>query len=124
AAKARQHPQVMGAAPFVPAQALIARGENMRGTMVRGIVPDEEISVTPLAAQMKSTMALLTPGTWGVVIGAELAHSMDVRVGDPITLVAPSGQVTPAGVVPRIKQVTVVGTFSAGHYEYDNGLVL
>ena len=64
------------------------------------------------------------PGGWGVVIGAELANSMDVRVGDPITLVAPSGQVTPAGVVPRIKQVTVVGTFSAGHYEYDNGLVL
>ncbi|RZL00093.1 MAG: lipoprotein-releasing ABC transporter permease subunit [Rubrivivax sp.] len=124
AAKARQNPQVLGAAPFVPAQALIARGENMRGTMVRGIVPDAEASVTPLAAQMKSTMALLKPGTWGVVIGAELANSMDVRVGDPITLVAPSGQVTPAGVVPRIKQVVVVGTFNAGHYEYDNGLVL
>ncbi len=122
--KARQNPKVIGAAPFVPAQALIARGENMRGTMVRGIVPEEEITVTPLAAQMKSTMQLLTPGGWGVVIGAELANSMDVRVGDPITLVAPSGQVTPAGVVPRIKQVTVVGTFSAGHYEYDNGLVL
>ncbi|MDO9003649.1 MAG: lipoprotein-releasing ABC transporter permease subunit [Aquabacterium sp.] len=124
AARARQNPKVIGAAPFVPAQALIARGENMRGAMVRGIVPEEEISVTPLAAQMKSTMQLLTPGAWGVVIGAELANSMDVRVGDPITLVAPSGQVTPAGVVPRIKQVTVVGTFSAGHYEYDNGLVL
>ena len=124
AARARQNPQVIGAAPFVPAQALIARGENMRGTMVRGIVPEEEVSVTPLAAQMKSTMQLLTPGGWGVVIGTELANGLGVRVGDPITLVAPSGQVTPAGVVPRIKQVTVVGTFSAGHYEYDNGLVL
>ncbi|MDI1260669.1 lipoprotein-releasing ABC transporter permease subunit [Aquabacterium sp.] len=124
AAKARQNPKVIGAAPFVPAQALIARGENMRGTMVRGIVPDEEVTVTPLAAQLKSTMQLLTPGGWGVVIGAELANGMGVQVGDPITLVAPSGQVTPAGVVPRIKQFTVVGTFSAGHYEYDNGLVL
>jgi lipoprotein-releasing system permease protein len=124
AAKARQNPQVIGAAPFVPAQALIARGENMRGAMVRGIVPDQEATVTPLAARMLPVMQRLTPGGWGVVIGAELANSLEVRVGDPITLVAPSGQVTPAGVVPRIKQVTVVGTFSAGHYEYDNGLVL
>jgi len=124
AAQARQHPQVIGAAPFVPAQALIARGESMRGAMVRGIVPDEEASVTPLAGQMLPTFKQLTPGSWGVVIGQQLAYSMGVRVGDPITLVAPSGQVTPAGVVPRIKQVTVVGTFNAGHYEYDNGLVL
>ncbi|RZI83396.1 MAG: lipoprotein-releasing ABC transporter permease subunit [Rubrivivax sp.] len=124
AAKARQNPQVLGAAPFVPAQALIARGENMRGAMVRGIVPAEEAAVTPLAAQNLPLMQRLTPGGWGVLIGQELANGMDVRVGDPITLVAPSGQVTPAGVVPRIKQVTVVGTFNAGHYEYDNGLVM
>jgi lipoprotein-releasing system permease protein len=124
AAQARRHPQVIGAAPFVPAQALIARGESMRGAMVRGIVPDEEATVTPLASQMLPVLQKLTPGSWGVVIGRELAYSMGVQVGDPITLVAPSGQVTPAGVVPRIKQVTVVGTFSAGHYEYDNGLVL
>ena len=124
AAQARKHPDVVGAAPFVPAQALIARGEDMRGVMVRGIVPSEEAQVTPLAARMASVFGRLQPGGWGVVLGSELARSLGVREGDTITLVAPSGQVTPAGVVPRLKQVTVVGLFEAGHYEYDSGLAL
>jgi lipoprotein-releasing system permease protein len=124
AAEAKKHPEVIGAAPFVPAQALIARGEDMRGTVVRGILPAAEATVTPLAAAMKDTFARLQPGTWGVVIGQEMARSLGVMEGDSLTLVAPSGQVTPAGVVPRVKQVTVVGTFSAGHYEYDSGLVM
>jgi lipoprotein-releasing system permease protein len=124
-AQARQHPQVMGAAPFVAAQALIARGDDMRGAVVRGISPTDEASVTDLAAQLKdSTLARLTPGAWGIVLGSELARSLGVRQGDSVTIVAPGGQVTPAGVVPRLKQVTVVGTFDSGHYEYDSTLAL
>ena len=125
AARAAQHPQVKAAAPFVAAQALIARGEDMRGAMVRGIDPAVEANVTPLAAQLKDTvLQRLQPGRWGVVLGVQLAQSLGLREGDVITLVTPSGQSTPAGVVPRLKQVTVVGTFNAGHYEYDSGMVL
>ena len=47
-----------------------------------------------------------------------------MRPGDKLTLIAPSGQVTPAGVVPRLKQMTVVGSFDSGHYEYDSTLAL
>jgi lipoprotein-releasing system permease protein len=125
AAKAKQNPQVVGAAPFVAAQALIARGDDMRGAVVRGISPQEEAGVTDLAAQLKdTTLARLTPGTWGIVLGSELARSLGVREGDSVTIVAPGGQVTPAGVVPRLKQLTVVGTFDSGHYEYDSTLAL
>jgi lipoprotein-releasing system permease protein len=125
AAKASQNPQVIGAAPFVATQALIARGDDMRGAVVRGILPTEEAKVTDLAAQLRdTTLAQLVPGGWGVVLGDELARALGVRVGDKVTLVAPGGQVTPAGVVPRLKQLTVVGTFFAGHYEYDSGLAL
>jgi len=125
AAKARQNPQVIGAAPFVAMQALIARGDDMRGAVVRGISPNEEASVTDLAAQLKdTTLARLTPGTWGIVLGSELARSLGVRSGDSVTIVAPGGQFTPAGVVPRLKQLTVVGTFDSGHYEYDSTLAL
>ena len=125
AAKAAQHPQVRAAAPFVSSQALIARGEDMRGAVVRGIDPAEEANVTPLAAQLKDgVLARLTPGSWGVVLGVQLARSLGVQEGDTITLVTPSGQTTPAGVVPRLKQVTLVGTFKAGHYEYDSGMAL
>ena len=125
AQKARQSPQVIGAAPVIASQALIARGDDMRGAMVRGISPAEEATVTELAARLKdTTLARLVPGGWGIVLGAELARNLGVRVGDKVTIAAPGGQVTPAGLIPRFKQLTVVGTFDAGHYEYDSGLAM
>lgn len=123
-AEVRAHPQVVGAAPFVAAQSLLARGEDMRGAIVRGIDPAQEPQVTDLAAASQSVLRELAPGRFGIVLGAELARNLGVRVGDPVTLIMPGGQVTPAGVVPRLKQMTVVGTFDSGHYEYDSGLAL
>jgi lipoprotein-releasing system permease protein len=126
AAQARENPAVVGAAPFVAAQALIARGEDMRGTLVRGIDPQQEAQITPLAAQLlqDGVSTRLQPGEWGMVIGGEMARQLGVREGDKLTLVTPGGQVTPAGTTPRLKSFTVVGIFHAGHYEYDSGLVL
>jgi lipoprotein-releasing system permease protein len=66
----------------------------------------------------------LVPGEFGILLGADLARKLGVVAGDQVTLIAPSGQVTPAGVVPRLKQMTVVGTFSSGHYEYDSALAM
>ncbi len=124
-AQAKENPQVIGAAPFIAAQALIARGEEMKGAMVRGIDPALEPQVSDFATgAQQEALARLVPGDFGVVLGGELARSMGVRVGDKVTLVAPNGQVTPAGVVPRLKQMTVVGTFDSGHYEYDSALAL
>jgi len=124
-AEVRANPQVIGAAPFIGTQALLARGEDMKGAIVRGIDPALEGEVTDLAAGMKNgALARLVPGEFGVVLGRDLARQLGVQQGDKVTLVAPSGQVTPAGVVPRLKQMTVVGTFDSGHYEYDAGLVM
>lgn len=124
-AAVRQHPEVLGVAPFVSAQALLARGEDMKGVLVRGIDPALEPSVTDLASPaVAETLTRLVPGEFGVVLGVELARSMGVIAGDPITLIAPSGQVTPAGVLPRIRQMTVVGTFDSGHFEYDSSLAM
>ena len=119
--QARENPQVVGAAPFIAAQALLARGEDMKGVLVRGIDPAQEHLVTDLSGGANTdVLALLRPGEFDVVLGSELARAMGVRTGDKVTLVAPSGQVTPAGVVPRLKQMTVVGTFDSGHFEYDS----
>jgi len=123
-AEAKKNPNVIGAAPFVAAQALLARGEDMKGALVRGIDPALEGAVTDLAATNEKTLNLLVPGEFRVVLGGELARALGVRVGDPVTLIAPAGQLTPAGVVPRLKQMTVAGTFDSGHYEYDSALVL
>jgi len=125
AALAANNPAVVAAAPFIATQSLIARGDEMRGAIVRGIDPAEEAKVTPLAAQLKDgVLAQLQPGAWRIVLGGELARTLRVRTGDTVTLVAPGGQVTPAGTVPRLKSFTVAGTFEAGHYEYDSGLAL
>ena len=119
----RANPQVVGAAPFIAAQALLARGEDMKGVLVRGIDPAIEHEVTDLATgEQAAVLKQLVSGDFGVVLGAELARSLGVRTGDKVTLVAPSGQVTPAGVVPRLKQMTVMGTFDSGHYEYDSAM--
>jgi lipoprotein-releasing system permease protein len=118
-------PQVVASAPFVLSQVLLAQGEDMRGALVRGIDPAQEVLVTDAVALMPTeVLAQLQPGQFGVVLGNELARALGVKTGDNITLVAPGGQVTPAGVVPRMKQLTVVGLLDSGHYEYDASLAL
>ncbi len=124
AAAARQNPRVIGAAPFVVAQALVGRGDELRGAIVRGVDPAFEGQVTELARTQGPLLAQLKTGEWNIVLGIELARLVGARVGDKVTIVAPGGQVTPAGVVPRLKQFNLVGVFEAGHYEYDSGLAL
>jgi lipoprotein-releasing system permease protein len=121
---ARQDSRVLAAAPFVATQALVGLGNELRGAVVRGIDPAQEATVTELARTQQGLLSRLQPGAWNVVLGSELAHLLGARVGDKVTLVSPSGQVTPAGVVPRLKQFTLVGVFEAGHYEYDSSLAL
>jgi lipoprotein-releasing system permease protein len=121
----KAHPQVLGAAPFVTAQALLARGEDMKGVLVRGIDPAREPEVSDLSQDTQAgVLGRLVSGEFNLVLGRDLANNLGLQSGDPVTLVSPSGQVTPAGVVPRMKQMGVVGTFSSGHYEYDSALAL
>jgi lipoprotein-releasing system permease protein len=126
----KAHPQVMGAAPFIAAQALLARGEDMKGVLVRGIDPALEPTVVDLSVAPQGFnkgmpgIQALAPGKFGVVLGVDLARQLGLRIGDPVTLIAPNGQVTPAGVLPRLKQMEVVGLFNSGHYEYDSALVM
>jgi lipoprotein-releasing system permease protein len=121
----KAHPQVLGAAPFVTAQALLARGEDMKGVLVRGIDPVREPEVSDLSQDTQAgVLGRLVSGEFSLVLGRDLANNLGLQNGDPVTLVSPSGQVTPAGVVPRMKQMGVVGTFSSGHYEYDSALAL
>jgi len=120
-----QNGEVLAAAPFVSAQGLLSSGNAVRGSFVRGILPDAEEKVADLAQHMKSgSLAALKPGEFSVVLGIELARSLGAAVGDKVVLIAPQGQVTPAGILPRLRQFTVVGIFAVDHYEYDSGLAL
>jgi lipoprotein-releasing system permease protein len=120
---ARSNPAVLGAAPFAETQALLARGDVMRPVNVRGVLPEEEPKVSDVARQVRrGSLAALRPGEFSIVLGVELAAALGARVGDRVTLALPSGQITPAGVMPRVRQFTVAGVFEAGHYEFDSGL--
>jgi lipoprotein-releasing system permease protein len=125
AQQAAQHPQVQSAAPYVQEQGLLSFEQAVRGTVVRGILPAEEEKVADFEQHMKAgSLAKLTAGEFGIVLGADLARALNVFEGDKVTLIAPQGMVTPAAVLPRLKQFTVVGVFEVGMFEYDNGLAL
>ena len=114
---------VKGAAPYVAGQAMMTRDDTVRGVVVRGVLPEEEPKVSDVAGQIKQgSFNDLRAGEFNIVLGLELARSMQARVGDKVTLIAPQGQVTPAGVIPRLKQFTVVAIFEAGHFEFDSSL--
>jgi len=122
---ALQDPRVKGAAPFVNAQAMLAVGQAVRGSVVRGIIPQREEQVAEIGQHMRAgKLEALKPGEFGIVLGSELARALGVRTGEKVALIAPQGMVTPAGVIPRLKQFTVVGVFEVGMFEYDSGLAL
>ena len=122
---AAKHEQVIAAAPYVSAQGLLSSGNAVRGAFIRGVLPEREELVAEFSRHMKSgTVAALQPGGFGIVLGVEIARTLGVMVGDKVVLIAPQGQVTPAGILPRLRQFTVVGIFAVDHYEFDSGLAL
>ncbi len=125
AKEASAHPRVVAAAPFVNAQAMLSSGGGVRGTVVRGIVPQLEDKVADIGAHMVAgSLDALVPGEFRIVLGSELARALGAVTGDKIVLIAPQGLVTPAGILPRLKQFTVAGIFEVGMFEYDSGLAL
>ncbi|MBV6271825.1 lipoprotein-releasing ABC transporter permease subunit [Alcaligenaceae bacterium CGII-47] len=120
AAQAAQDPEVRGAAPFVAAQGMLARGQALMGVQIRGIDPAIEPKVSDLTEQMsQGKLTSLTPGSFNIVVGNQLAQSIGVDVGDTLLVLAPQGSISPAGFSPRMRQFTVSGIFSSGYYEYD-----
>ncbi len=125
AQQAMRNPQVEATAPYVSAQGLLTYGSAVRGAFVRGVVPNLEAQVSDIGKHMKSgSLDALRPGEFGIVLGVELARALGVTLGEKVVLVAPQGQVTPAGILPRLKQFTVAGIFAVDHFEYDSGLAL
>jgi lipoprotein-releasing system permease protein len=120
---------VEAVAPYVEGLAMAvkldrATGEALAGVTVRGVDPSLESSVSTIDKVMTSgDFASLAPGTFNVVIGAQLAKLLGVGIGDDVSLYLAEGRVTLAGYLPRHRTFTVSGIFDAGMYEYDRGLV-
>jgi lipoprotein-releasing system permease protein len=125
-----QNSEVTGAAPYVQGQAMILRGEHMKGVMLRGILPALEPQVSDLVklsstqASLNASLNALKAGQFSIFLGKELAKSLDVQVGDAVNLLVPSNASTPIGLLPRTRKFNVLGTFESGHYEYDSTVAL
>lgn len=118
-------PNVQASAPYISAQAMLSYDQGVQGAIVRGVIPSAEDQVADLGKHMKAgRLDDLRAGEFGIVLGVDLALSLGAKIGDKVVLMAPQGQFTPTGVVPRLKQFTLVGLFQIGMYEYDAGLAL
>jgi lipoprotein-releasing system permease protein len=117
--------QVKAAAPYIMGQGMLTFDQSVQGSVIRGILPAEENRVADIGTQMKvGKLSNLRSGEFGIVLGAELAQALGAGMGDKVVLMAPQGQFTPTGIIPRLKQFTVVGIFQVGMYEYDASLAL
>ena len=117
--------QVQAAAPYIMAQGMLSFDQAVQGSVVRGVLPEQEDRVADIGTKMKvGKLSNLKAGEFGVVLGLELAQALGVGMGDKVVLMAPQGQFTPTGIVPRLKQFKVVGIFQVGMYEYDASLAL
>lgn len=124
-ARAKQFPHVIGEAPYVEGQGMLISGQKVSGVLLRGILPKEEAQVsTVVSSVIDGSISELKPGSYNIVLGSELAMVLGVTVGDRVTLVTPQINVTPAGIMPRLKRFTVAAIFKVGMEEYDRGVAI
>lgn len=125
AAKTTTNKQIVSYAPYVDGQALISFDNNVSGVLVRGVSPSFESKVENIDSNIvEGNYNSLIPDKYNVVIGQDLARILGATIGDKITLITPDGQITPAGMIPRLKRFTISGIFNTHMYEYDSGLIL
>ena len=119
------HPEVKASAPYILGQGMITRSNQVHGALIRGIEPEREAGVSQILSNMvRGNADALKPGNFSIIAGKALAQQLGAQLGDKLTLVAPKGRVTPAGLLPRMKRFTLVGIFEVGAYQYDSALVL
>ncbi len=121
----QRHPEIIAVAPYFRAEGMLVFDKRVQGSVIRGILPAEEARVSVIAGRMASgRFADLQAGGFGIILGAEAARTLGVLTGDKITLIVPEAGITPAGLLPRLKRFTVIGTFEVGMGEFDSGLAL
>lgn len=118
------NPSVKAAAPFVETQAMLNTGGSPSFGMIKGIDPAVESSVSPIGTKLvKGALSDLKKGSFGIILGQDLASSLGVGIGDKVTVIVPKTTLSPVGLLPRIKVFHVVGYFKTG-YQYDSSFGL
>ncbi|MCI0653480.1 MAG: lipoprotein-releasing ABC transporter permease subunit [Methylococcaceae bacterium] len=120
-----KEPRITGWAPYVEGQVMLNAGRRVSGSILRGILPALEASVSEVTQNLiAGEIQSLQPGEYGIVLGIELANHLGVVPGDKVTVITPQVTSTPAGILPRLRRFTVTGVFKVGMFEYDRNLAL
>jgi lipoprotein-releasing system permease protein len=118
-------PGVVAAAPYIEEQGMVTHGTEAAGVLLRGILPDEERKVADLTPHLlRGHLSELAAGAYRVILGKDLAEAIGAKVGDRVVVIVPQGDVTPVGVMPRMRAFQVVGIIAVGMYEYDRRIAL
>ncbi|MEA3149857.1 MAG: lipoprotein-releasing system permease protein [Gammaproteobacteria bacterium] len=124
-AKLERFPGIVAAAPYIEEQGMVTHGDKSAGILLRGVLPDAERKVADLSRHLLSGhLSDLKPGKYGVILGKDLAEAIGARVGDRVVVIVAQGDVTPVGVMPRMRAFQVVGIIAVGMYEYDRRIAL
>src|SRR6202035_2414578 len=130
-ARLQQLPHVKAAAPGLYEQVLISRGARSSGALIEGIIPEQERRVSDLLSnvtlgsasaldpQPKSNQDQAPPP---IVIGHDLADTIDAKVGSTVLVTSPQGELTPLGLIPKFQRFRVAGIFHSGFYQYDSAM--
>jgi lipoprotein-releasing system permease protein len=125
---------VTAATPFIYNQVMLSTGRNVSGVVLRGIETRTDTQVTNLSRTMidgklsdldkavPAPVAGSEPPLPGVVIGKELAGHLNLYLGDTVNVISPMGNITPLGMIPKMKRYRVAGIFNTGMFEYDSTL--
>jgi len=120
-----QQPHVLGSAPYILREGMLSNGSNVHGALIRGVDPAIEKKVSDVSENMyRGSYDALSDKKYNIILGRYLARSIGAVVGSKVIMVTPSANITPAGIMPRLKRFTVVGIFEMGHNQYDANMAL
>lgn len=125
AAYLQNMPRIVAYAPIVQGQGLIGDGQSFQGVLLQGVDPQAQSGVSETFADVaEAVRAQLTPGSFNLILGTELVTQIGAKVGDKITVIVPEVTASAAGLLPRLKRFTLVGTFHSGHVQFDSRVAL
>jgi lipoprotein-releasing system permease protein len=123
--KLAHFPGIVADAPYIEEQGMMTHGDRSAGILLRGVLPDAERKVVDLGPHLQSGhLGDLVPGKYRVILGKDLAEAVGAKVGDRVVVIVAQGDVTPVGVMPRMRAFEVVGIIAVGMYEYDRRIAL
>jgi lipoprotein-releasing system permease protein len=124
-AKLDGFPGIAAAAPYIEAQGMATHRGKAAGVLLRGVLPDAERRVADLEPHLQSgRMSDLVAGSYRVILGKDLAQEIGAKVGDRVVVIVAQGDVTPVGVMPRMRTFEVDGIIAVGMYEYDRRIAI